>query len=229
MAKHAWTTTEPWPTHICKHWQSSSSYRLGIQHWQHGTDRWVNRPVSHLLPAISEEGRQPERHTNSTCGSHAQFSYSGASKMSTGEVLEISPYTNRRTIKERDWLEQDRFSSPCGCHGAREMGGGNGWLVTFFHSVFERDTRFGLHVICRCANGARAAYLSGTPLAGWWSNVGKTWGWHASAPRLLCWVVPLTLPRKMPCFVSCMNMHKVTKQMPSLTVTSSLYCTLSSA
>lgn len=80
--------------------------------------------------------------------------------MSTGEVLEISPYTNRRTIKERDRLEQDRFSSSCGCHGAREMGGGggNGWLVTFFfHSVFKLDTRFSLHVICRCANGVHVS------------------------------------------------------------------------
>ncbi len=80
----------------------------------------------------------------------------GDLKCQPGEVLEISSYTNRRTIKERDRLEQDRFSSSCGCHGAREIGwggGGNGWLVTFFHSVFELDTRFGLHVICRCANG----------------------------------------------------------------------------
>lgn len=43
----------------------------------------------------------------------------------------------------------------------------------FFHSVFELDTRFSLHVICRCSNGAHAAYLSGTPLAGWSSNVKK--------------------------------------------------------
>lgn len=64
--------------------------------------------------------------TNSTCVSHAQFSYSRGSKMSTGEVLEISPYTNRRTIKERDQLEQDRFSSSCGCHGAKEIGGVGG-------------------------------------------------------------------------------------------------------
>lgn len=84
----------------------------------------------------------------------------GDLKYQPGEVLEISPYTNRHTIKERDRLEQDRFSSSCGCHGAREMGvgGGDGWLVTiFFHSVFKLDTRFSLHVICRCSNGAHVS------------------------------------------------------------------------
>ncbi len=49
-----------WPTRICKQRQSSTFSRFGIEH-RPETDRWVNRPVSQLLTAISEEGRQPER------------------------------------------------------------------------------------------------------------------------------------------------------------------------
>lgn len=79
----------------------------------------------------------------------------GDLKYQPGEVLEISPYTNRHTIKERDRLEQDRFSSSCGwCKGD---GGGVACYFFFFHSVFKLDTRFSLHVICRCSNGAHVS------------------------------------------------------------------------